>query len=233
MQVQASPKRTDWVGSFWFILGYTSQNYIYLLIYVHTYGTGTSCVYNLETTHQGWTLPSQGRLSPRPISALLYRTWATKPVQRGAQPWRLSQLLSPVVGSLWPVNHVALTEALGKAKAGQADRDSDTPHTLLAWSVRESGWSWGHPTLTGQAQQLLGFLGTSLGSWALSCSVSPLRRALSVQQTGLDQLWADLLLAFLKYSGQVCLLAWNSKRKHVRRLQHINNLNRKFIYLCF
>lgn len=162
MQVQASPKRTDWVGSFWFILGYTSQNYIYLLIYVHTYGTGTSCVYNLETTHQGWTLPSQGRLSPRPISALLYRTWATKPVQRGAQPWRLSQLLSPAVGSLWPVNHVALTEALGKAKAGQADRDSDTPHTLLAWSVWESGWRLRSPHSNRSGPATLGTSGNFL-----------------------------------------------------------------------
>lgn len=233
MQVQASPKRTDWVGSFWFILGYTSQNYIYLLIYVHTHGTGTSCVYNLETTHQGWTLPSQGRLSPRPISALLYRTWATKPVQRGAQPWRLSQLLSPAVGSLWPVNHWHWPKHWERLKQGRLI--GTVTHLTHSWPGqcgRVAG-DWGHLTLTGQAQQLLGLLGTSLGSWALSCSVSPLRRALSVQQTGLDQLWADLLLAFLKYSGQVCLLAWNSKRKHVRRLQHINNLNRKFIYLCF
>lgn len=56
----------------------------------------------------------------------------------------------------------ALTEALGKAKAGQADRDSDTTHTLLAWSVWESGWRLRSPHSDRSGPATLGTSGNFL-----------------------------------------------------------------------
>lgn len=64
LQLPASPKRIDKVGSFWFIRGCTAQNCIHLLIHVHTQVMGTRkavCV-NLETNHQGSTLLPKGIL---------------------------------------------------------------------------------------------------------------------------------------------------------------------------
>ena len=154
-----------------------------------------SCV-NLEANHRGWLCLPRGYSGPQfttSTAVLLYRTQATKPIQRDcAHFWRLSQLFSPVLDSLWPVNHVPLTETLceGKTKADRLIGDGGTSpharHQFWPGLCGRMAGDWAHLTLTGQARQLLVLLGTSSISWALSSSFSPHCQALSVQNTGLD-----------------------------------------------